>query len=332
MSWHEGPVSAALKGTPNERKVILSRYRQIVEEVSVEDEADAIYEVLKDVDVRIPINVVRPELREELAKRGLKFGGIKGQVAEKDVQVLNEILARINGEEPTTPGGGKPSDKSEGTGADDTKMSLEKATQKEIDDYDKNNGTEFGRFASFVESGVLNDGENHVFHVANTGELLHSYGLNGIISVKTSTINKNRHSNKNIVVGTKDWLNILNNINEPFAITKTKDRQRRLYLNVKVDGNDVCVVVDAIEANRGTEVSNIKTLFPREISKILQSDREILLYPSEEKLKRAITLGSQVHNEQASDQDLSLVSDGKGTTSSATDQTNGEKKQASPTL
>lgn len=119
MSWHEGPVSAALKGTPNERKVILSRYRQIVEEVSVEDEADAIYEVLKDVDVRIPINVVRPELREELAKRGLKFGGIKGQVAEKDVQVLNEILARINGEEPTTPGGGKPS-------GGDTKYSVKK--------------------------------------------------------------------------------------------------------------------------------------------------------------------------------------------------------------
>ena len=135
MSWHEGPVSAALKGTPNERKVILSRYRQIVEEVSVEDEADAIYEVLKDVDVRIPINVVRPELREELAKRGLKFGGIKGQVAEKDVQVLNEILARINGEEPTTPGGDKPSDKSEGTGADDTKYCIR--VSKNVEDFKK---------------------------------------------------------------------------------------------------------------------------------------------------------------------------------------------------
>lgn len=47
-------------------------------------------------------------------------------MAEKDVQVLNEILARINGEEPTTPGGGKPSDKSEGTGADDTKYAVSK--------------------------------------------------------------------------------------------------------------------------------------------------------------------------------------------------------------
>ena len=91
--WHSGPVSAKLKGTEDERKVILSRYRQLVEEVPVEEEAKAIADVLSRHDnIAMPINVVRPQLREELGKLGVKFGPIKGSVSKEDRKELNKIL------------------------------------------------------------------------------------------------------------------------------------------------------------------------------------------------------------------------------------------------
>ena len=94
--WHSGPVSAKLKGTEDERKVILSRYRQLVEEVPVEEEAKAIADVLSRHDnIAMPINVVRPQLREALRELGVKFGPIKGSVSKEDRKELNKILSDI---------------------------------------------------------------------------------------------------------------------------------------------------------------------------------------------------------------------------------------------
>lgn len=87
-------------------------------------------------------------------------------MAEKDVQVLNEILARINGEEPTTPGGGKPSGKSEGTGADDTKYSINRIQSNKDENIVRDN----------VRSGLaalrkLADGEDSVKNAMYRPEL-----------------------------------------------------------------------------------------------------------------------------------------------------------------
>lgn len=249
MPWHEGPVAAALKGTPNERKVILSRYRQIVEEVSVEDEADAIYEILKDKDVRIPINVVRPELREELAKRGLKFGEIKGQVAEKDVPVLNEILARINGEEPTTPttpGGGKPSDKSEGTGASDAKYSLSHSIE-EFDKTQKRAEKEHGIVAPFLNERSINvvGIGMHSFSgtLKNAVADAKKWASENLVSEEPITIHKGTNDEFSYVISNKS----IKEFFEGSAWRNSKSNEKAAYLSVMQNIHKVlegCVEVE----------------------------------------------------------------------------------------
>lgn len=206
---------------------------------------------------------------------------------------------------------------------DVVKFSRKKVDTKLAEEYDKKNGTEFVRFAKFLDNGRnLSNGEKNYFVIGKTGEMLNQYGLNGNISIKTSTVNPNRHSKKGIEAGSNDWFNVINSINSPLAITEVEDKYR-LYLNTEVDGKKACVLMEALKAGRNTEISNIKTLFPREISKIIDNERENLLYPTEEKLKRIIEPSSQGHNRQASE--LSSVSADKVSDNSSTVQEVEEK-------
>ena len=67
---------------------------------------------------------------------------------------------------------------------------FQKVSMKDIDDYDKENGTELRRFADFLGRGrKLNEGESRYFHIGNTGDLLNRYGITGKITIGTSAMN-----------------------------------------------------------------------------------------------------------------------------------------------
>lgn len=93
--WKEGPVSNALHKLGKGRKVILSRYRKIIGKVPVAEEAKKIFNELKGTDIAIPINVVRPELREELIKLGAKFTDVYGSVPKSVKGEFDKILKNL---------------------------------------------------------------------------------------------------------------------------------------------------------------------------------------------------------------------------------------------
>ena len=95
MSWHSGTANGQLT-EDNKIKTMLSRYFKPERIASWSEVADEISPALLADDVRMPINVVPPMLRAELAKRGVKFGPISGSVSEADVEYLNDILERVN--------------------------------------------------------------------------------------------------------------------------------------------------------------------------------------------------------------------------------------------
>ena len=72
MAWHSGPVSGKLP-EGKKRKVILSRWDKPVRVLPNSEVADRIAELLDGENISIPYNVVTPELRAELAQRGVRI-------------------------------------------------------------------------------------------------------------------------------------------------------------------------------------------------------------------------------------------------------------------
>lgn len=104
--WHAGPVTKQLVDQGHEpRKVILSRYDKPVRVLSNAEVADRIASYVKGYDVVIPENVVTPQVKVELEKRGVKIGAPKGvkksdqikEAIEKGLTVANDINRDGNG-------------------------------------------------------------------------------------------------------------------------------------------------------------------------------------------------------------------------------------------
>ena len=129
--WHAGPVTKQLVDQGHEpRKVILSRYDKPVRVLSNAEVADHIASYVKGYDVVIPENVVTPQVKVELEKRGVKIGepkGVKksdqikeaiekglsvvndvnregdGIISDADISLLNDPMSRMMGESRFTP-------------------------------------------------------------------------------------------------------------------------------------------------------------------------------------------------------------------------------------
>lgn len=129
--WHAGPVTKQLVDQGHEpRKVILSRYDKPVRVLSNAEVADRIASYVRGYDVVIPENVVTPQVKVELEKRGVKIGepkGVKksdqikeaiekglsvvndvnregdGIISDADISLLNDPMSRIMGESRFTP-------------------------------------------------------------------------------------------------------------------------------------------------------------------------------------------------------------------------------------
>lgn len=129
--WHAGPVTKQLVDQGHEpRKVILSRYDKPVRVLSNAEVADRIASYVRGYDVVIPENVVTPQVKVELEKRGVKIGepkGVKksdqikeaiekglsvvndvnregdGIISDADISLLNDPMSRMMGENRFTP-------------------------------------------------------------------------------------------------------------------------------------------------------------------------------------------------------------------------------------
>ena len=129
--WHAGPVTKQLVDQGHEpRKVILSRYDKPVRVLSNAEVADRIASYVKGYHVVIPENVVTPQVKVELEKRGVKIGepkGVKkseqikeaiekglsvvndvnregdGIISDADISLLNDPMSRMMGESRFTP-------------------------------------------------------------------------------------------------------------------------------------------------------------------------------------------------------------------------------------
>jgi hypothetical protein len=153
--------------------------------------------------------------------------------------------------------------------------------QDKIRLYDQENGTELARFVAFLERGKVYEGnENIFFYIGNVGELLQKYGLKGKITIGKIVFNKH-HTIVGHELEINDWINAIQNLNNPLAISKylNRDNSFRIYTTVALDGNVVCLGVDVRLTRVNVKITSIRTAFWREIKKIGHSENEQLIYP-----------------------------------------------------
>lgn len=241
-------------------------------------------------------------------------------MSEKDIPELNEILARINGEEPTTPGGGKPSEKSEGTGADDTKYSINRIQSNKDENIVRDN----------VRSGLaalrkLADGEDSVKNAMYRPELS---DLGGTAEITLDWGTQGKINKEGIYRGGSGILKIIDKHGIEEAIEDVNTIARgtigisygpELGKRVNITNNERTAVV-SLYRNSVSErwvVTGYKNESKTD-AKGRGSDLNsaTLSDPIRTRAELVAALDSLVDNE---------LSSGKGTTSSATDQTNDTK-------
>lgn len=98
IEWKAGVVQGKLSGT---RKVYLSQYFKLIEEVPENEVAQHIKNMLGNSGVEIPYNVVTPSLRKELLKAGVPMKQSKEskyhvELDEKDVQLSGDMKLSID--------------------------------------------------------------------------------------------------------------------------------------------------------------------------------------------------------------------------------------------
>ena len=158
---------------------------------------------------------------------------------------------------------------------------LTEILQDKIRLYDQENGTELARFVAFLERGkVYKENEARFFHVGKTGELLQMYGMKGDITIGRSAFNE-RHSKDGHDLSIEDWISIAKNINHPIAISEYTKRKMsyRIYVSARINGIAACVGTDVHSLGKNIEVTNINTVFWRDMEKAGQGEFEKLLYP-----------------------------------------------------
>ena len=164
-----------------------------------------------------------------------------------------------------------------------------------IEKYDKQNGTELARFIAYLERGkTLQHNENRYFYIANAGKLLSKYGIKGIITTSTQTVNR-RHSKDIDHLTIDEWVDTIISINNPTAITLYGDDKNsyRIYTVVVKNAKNICVGIDMKNMGHHVEIAKVKTAFARDVANAFN---EILLFPSRSALKKALEESSAAHN------------------------------------
>ena len=173
------------------------------------------------------------------------------------------------------------------------------SSNKSITRYDKENGTDVKGFFDFLRGGkVFEKGKPNAFHIANAGALLEQYGIKGKFMVGQFTFSRTHTDNEDHNLGVKEWIDVINNLNNPLAITSYKGlpNQYRIYTYARINGKNICVGVNVSLQDDNIELSNIISAYGRDISNLLSNESVNLLYPDIEELKRRISQVSTAHN------------------------------------
>ncbi len=192
--------------------------------------------------------------------------------------------------------------------------------------YDKMNGTNVKEFFDFLRGGmVFEKGKPNVFHIANAGNLLEQYGIKGKFMVGQFTFSRTHTQNEDHNLGIKEWVDVINNLNNPLAITSYKGlpNEYRIYTYATVNGKNICVGVNVSLKEGEIELSNIISAYGRDINNLLGKEGVNLLYPDMNELKRRISQVSTAHNSLLNA--TSTASADKDNTGSAKKQGNGTK-------
>lgn len=89
---------------------------------------------------------------------------------------------------------------------------LEKALAAnfDVEQYDKDNGTEFGEFLNSLGKSLPQEQAHRHFHIAKTGALLNQYGIVGDITIGQKANNSSRHStNRWHQLSRSNWIDVI---------------------------------------------------------------------------------------------------------------------------
>ena len=165
--------------------------------------------------------------------------------------------------------------------------------------YDKENGTNVEGFFKYLRNGkVAKKGEPDQFHIANAGPILEKYGIKGKFIVGSFTFSRSHTDNEDHKLGVKEWVDVINNLNTPLAITsyKGKPNEYRIYTYATINGKNICVGVNVSTKDGEIYLSNIISAYGRDVEKLLRQEMVYLIYPSEKELKQRILQVSTAHN------------------------------------
>lgn len=200
------------------------------------------------------------------------------------------------------------------------------ASNKAVAMYDKTNGTNVKGFFNYLRNNKqAKKGEPTSFHIGNAGSLLEQYGIKGKFMVGQFTFSKEHTDNEDHHLSVNDWVNVINNLNNPLAITSYKGmpNQYRIYTYAMINGKNICVGVNVSLADGEISLSRIISAYGRDINKLLGKEKTNLIYPDIEELKRRISQGSTGHDSPLNA--TSTASGDKGTEKDSDLQGNDEK-------
>lgn len=166
--------------------------------------------------------------------------------------------------------------------------------------FDKVNGTDVRGFIDFLKNDKeFVAGKPTVFHIANAGDLLGLFGIKGKFMVGQFTFSRTHTVNADHELGVKEWIDVINNLNNPIAITSYKGQpnQFRIYTYATINGRNICVGVNVSTKDGSIELANIISAYGRDIQNLLGNESVFLLYPSTiQELKQKISQVSTAHN------------------------------------
>lgn len=174
------------------------------------------------------------------------------------------------------------------------------SSNKSVTAFDKKYGTDVKGFLEFLRNGKkFEDGKPTSFHIATAGKLLSSYGIKGKFFVGKLTFSRTHTKDADHELGVKEWVDVINNINNPLAIVayNNKPNSYRIYTYALINGKNICVGVNVLTTKENIELSNIITAFGREIRELAYGkESSNLIYPSINELKQTIEQVSTAPN------------------------------------
>ena len=201
------------------------------------------------------------------------------------------------------------------------------SSNKSINKYDKTYGTDVKGFFDYLKNGKkVEPGKPSSFYIADAGELLEKYGIKGKFMVGDFTFSRTHTDNEDHNLGINEWVKVINNLNNPLAITRYKglDNSYRIYTKAMINGKNICVGVDVATTNGEIKLSRVVSAYGRDIANVLKGEKVNLVYPEDIKeLEQTIQQGSTAHNSLLN-ADSSALAD-KGNANSSDVQAKSEK-------